>query len=70
MYSFSQSDLKKFYKELENWEPQSVATAAEIHVSTIYYWLSGKTKTPRPVNVMSVANVIGYKIKPLRQKSR
>lgn len=59
------TDLKA---ELEAWDPKSVAEAAGIVPSTIYFWLSGKTRKPRLDTVIKVAGVLGYHVELVRKK--
>ena len=53
------SDLKS---ELQGWNIESVADAAEVAPATIYFWLDGRTKYPLLRTVAKVAEVLGYDI--------
>ena len=61
------TDLKA---ELEAWDPKSVAKAAGIATSTIYFWLSGKTKKPRLDTIIKVADVLGYNVVLVRKQAQ
>ena len=47
---------------LNDYDIESVASAADVHVTTLYHWLDGRTTGPRITTMQKVAKAIGYKI--------
>lgn len=50
-----------FLNQLKQYDPKSVANAAGLHNSTVYFWLNGKHK-PSYESITKVAPVIGLKL--------
>ena len=48
--------------ELAQWDIPSVAAAADVSDQTMYYWLSGKTRSPRMITVVKVSRVLGFEL--------
>lgn len=47
---------------LQGWNIISVANAAEVSPTTIYYWLDGTVNLPRLDTIVKVAEAIGYEL--------
>ena len=58
-------DLKS---ELRGWDISSVARSADVAQATIYFWLEGRTKTPRIDTITKVADVIGFELALARKQ--
>ena len=57
-----QEVFEELKKDLEGYDLLDVADIAEISDQTIYNWMSGITESPRLINIIKVANAIGYDV--------
>ena len=54
--------FEEIKSELNKYDLQSVAEAAEVSLSTLYNWLIGKTIAPRISTLEKVAEVLDFKL--------
>lgn len=53
-----------------HWNVDVLADEAGVAPATIYFWLSGKTKTPHLRTFIKVATAMGYRVDLVREKVR
>ena len=55
--------FEEVVRELEAYDIESVADAAEVSDQCLYNWLNGRVKNPYVRNVVRVAEVLGIQVK-------